>query len=57
LDSARFTEPERYIRWPLAGPRDFLDRKRELRTTLQSLVSRDLAEKLERALLDARDGS
>jgi CRP-like cAMP-binding protein len=43
-----FTEPGRYICWPLSNIRSFMDKRPELRTTLQSLVNRDLAAKLER---------
>ncbi|HEY6368473.1 MAG TPA: cyclic nucleotide-binding domain-containing protein [Candidatus Binatia bacterium] len=45
---ATFTEPGRYMCWPLYNIRSFLDRRPELRGTLQSLVNRDLAGKLER---------
>jgi CRP-like cAMP-binding protein len=41
-----FTEPARYIRWSLANLRSFIDKRPELRVTLQGLVSRDLADKL-----------
>jgi hypothetical protein len=34
--------------WPLYNIRKFLDKRPELRVTLQSLVNRDLAAKLER---------
>jgi CRP-like cAMP-binding protein len=44
---ARFTEPARYMCWPLSNLRSFLDKRPELRTTLQGLVNRDLAGKLE----------
>jgi CRP-like cAMP-binding protein len=45
---ASFIEPGRYICWPLYNIRSFLDKKPELRVTLQNLVNRDLAAKLER---------
>jgi CRP-like cAMP-binding protein len=45
---ATFTEPARYMSWPLSNIRSFLDKRPELRVTLQSLVNRDLAAKLER---------
>jgi CRP-like cAMP-binding protein len=45
---ATFTEPGRYMCWPLYNIRKFLDKRPELRVTLQSLVNRDLAAKLER---------
>jgi CRP-like cAMP-binding protein len=45
---ATFTESARYMSWPLYNLRSFLDRKPELRAKLQSLVNRELAEKLER---------
>jgi hypothetical protein len=35
------------LRWSLGDLRAFLDRRPELRATLQSLVNRDLAVKLE----------
>lgn len=41
-----FTEPARYMRWSLANLRRFMDTRPELRVTLQGLVNRDLAEKL-----------
>jgi hypothetical protein len=47
---ATFTGPARYMCWPLGNIRTFLDRRPELRVTLQSLVNRDLAGKLEAAL-------
>jgi CRP-like cAMP-binding protein len=45
--SASFTAAGRYIRWPLANLRTFLDAKPELREAIHALVSRDLADKLE----------
>jgi hypothetical protein len=47
---AAFTGRARYICWPLSGIRAFLDRRPELRVTLQGLVNRDLAGKVERLL-------
>ena len=44
---AVFTESARYLRWSLGNLRAFLDRRPELRATLQGLVNRDLAVKLE----------
>ena len=44
---ATFTEPARYMCWSLSNLRSFLDKRPELRATLQSLVNRDLAGKLE----------
>jgi CRP-like cAMP-binding protein len=41
-----FTGPARYMAWPLVVLRRFVDRRPELRVTLQGLVSRDLAAKL-----------
>jgi CRP-like cAMP-binding protein len=41
-----FTEPARYMRWSLANLRRFMDARPDLRVTLQGLVNRDLAEKL-----------
>ena len=43
---AAFTEPARYMCWPLQELRTFLDKKPELRITLQGLVNRDLAQKV-----------
>src|SRR5262249_57014114 len=45
-----FTEPARYMSWPLASLRAFVVKRPELRVTLQGLVNRDLAGKLERLL-------
>jgi CRP-like cAMP-binding protein len=47
---ATFTEPARYMSWPLPSLRAFMDKRPDLRVALQSLVSRDLAGKLERLL-------
>ena len=44
---ASFAEPARYFSWPLASIRAFLDKRPDLRLTLQSLVNRDLASKVE----------
>ncbi|MCE3242509.1 MAG: hypothetical protein K0Q83_3016 [Deltaproteobacteria bacterium] len=41
-----FTEPARYMRWSLPNLRRFMDTRPDLRMTLQGLVNRDLAEKL-----------
>jgi CRP-like cAMP-binding protein len=43
---AVFTEPTRYFRWPVNGIRSFLEKRPDLRIALQSLVNRDLAEKI-----------
>jgi CRP-like cAMP-binding protein len=45
--NATFTETARYMCWPLSNIHSFLDKRPELRVTLQSLVNRDLAAKLE----------
>jgi CRP-like cAMP-binding protein len=45
---AAFTGPGRYMRWPLSSLRTFIDRRPELRVTLQGLVNQDLAGKVER---------
>jgi hypothetical protein len=45
--SASFVDSGRYIRWPLADVRAFLDKRPDLRRIMQNLVSRDLAGKLE----------
>jgi hypothetical protein len=46
----RFIEPARYMRWSLPSLRRFMDKRPDLRVTLQGLVNRDLAGKLERLL-------
>jgi CRP-like cAMP-binding protein len=43
-----FTERARYMRWSLPSLRRFMDTRPDLRVTLQALVNRDLAEKLNR---------
>jgi hypothetical protein len=45
-----FTEPARYMRWSLPNLRAFMDKRPDLRVTLQQLVNRDLAGKLEKLL-------
>jgi hypothetical protein len=45
-----FTEPARYMRWSLPSLRRFMDKRPDLRVTLQGLVNRDLAGKVERLL-------
>jgi hypothetical protein len=50
---AAFSESGRYIRWPLASLRVFLDKNPQLRVTMQSLVNRDLAQKIEIAISGA----
>jgi CRP-like cAMP-binding protein len=45
-----FTDPARYIRWSLPNLRRFIDKRPDLRVTLQGLVNRDLARKLETVL-------
>jgi hypothetical protein len=45
--NASFSEPGRYICWPLSNLRAFMDKRPELRVTLQSLVNQDLARKLQ----------
>jgi Popeye protein conserved region len=45
-----FTEPARYMRWSLPSLRRFVDKRPDLRVTLQGLVNRDLAGKLERLM-------
>ena len=44
---ATFTEAARYISWPVESLRTFADKRPDLRVTLQALVSRDLARKVE----------
>ena len=41
-----FTEPARYMHWSLSSLRRFVDMRPDLRTALQGLISRDLAQKL-----------
>jgi hypothetical protein len=45
-----FTEPARYMRWSLPSLRRFMDKRPDLRVTLQGLVNRDLAVKVERLM-------
>ena len=45
-----FTEPARYMRWSLPNLRTFMDKRPDLRVTLQGLVNRDLSGKLEKLL-------
>ena len=45
-----FAEPARYMRWSLPSLRRFVDNRPNLRVTLQGLVNRDLARKLETVL-------
>lgn len=45
-----FTEPARYMSWSLPNLRGFIEKRPDLRVTLQSLVSRDLSRKLEALL-------
>lgn len=47
---ATFAEAARYICWPLYSIRSFLDKRPELRVTLQALANQDLAKKLEAML-------
>jgi hypothetical protein len=41
-----FIEPARYMHWSLSSLRRFVDMRPDLRTALQGLISRDLAQKL-----------
>jgi hypothetical protein len=52
---ATFTRTARYMCWPLQSIRSFMDRRPDLRVTLQGLVNRDLALKLEQ-VISARAG-
>lgn len=45
-----FAEPARYLRWSLPSLRKFIENRPDLRITLQGLVNRDLARKLETVL-------
>jgi CRP-like cAMP-binding protein len=47
---AAFTGAARYMCWPLHNLRSFLDKRPELRVTLQGLVNRDLSRKLDALL-------
>jgi len=47
---ATFAETARYMSWPLHSIRSFLDKRPELRVTLQGLANQDLAKKLEAML-------
>jgi CRP-like cAMP-binding protein len=47
---AAFTEPGRYMSWPLPSLSKFLDKRPELRVALQRLASHDLAAKVERLM-------
>jgi Popeye protein conserved region len=51
-----FTEPARYMCWPLSSLRSFTDKRPDLRVTLQRLVNRDLAEKLTLAVREREGG-
>lgn len=48
---ARFTGSARYMSWPVASLRTFIDKRPDLRVALQGMVSRDLAGKLERLIV------
>ena len=47
-----FTEPARYMRWSVSSLRRFVDMRPNLRVTLQGLINRDLAEKLNMSVKD-----
>ena len=48
---ATFAGSARYMSWPVASLRTFIDRRPDLRVALQGLVNRDLAWKLERLMV------
>jgi CRP-like cAMP-binding protein len=50
-----FTEPARYMRWSLSSLRRFMDMRPDLRTALQGLISRDLAQKLNTVIQNPGD--
>jgi len=50
-----FTEPARYMHWSLSSLRRFLDMRPDLRTALQGLISRDLAQKLNTVIQNQGD--
>jgi CRP-like cAMP-binding protein len=52
---ATFTRTARHMCWPLESIRSFMDRRPDLRATLQALVNRDLALKLGQ-VMSARSG-
>jgi hypothetical protein len=47
---AWFSEPARFMCWPLAELRRFIDKRPDLRVSLQGLANRDLAQKLAASL-------
>jgi hypothetical protein len=47
---AAFSEPGRYMSWPLASLRKFTDKRPELRVALQRLANQDLATKVARLM-------
>jgi Popeye protein conserved region len=51
-----FTEPARYMHWSLSSLRRFVDMRPDLRTALQGLISRDLAQKLNTVIQKQGDG-
>jgi hypothetical protein len=51
------SESTRYLCWPLAGIRAFLDRKPELRSTLAQLTNQELARKMLQAASSPPDSS
>ena len=50
-----FTEPARYMHWSLSSLRRFVDMRPDLRTALQGLISRDLAQKLNTVIQNQGD--
>ena len=50
-----FTEPSRYMHWSLSSLRRFVDVRPDLRTALQGLISRDLAQKLNTVIQNQGD--
>jgi hypothetical protein len=50
---ARFVEPARYMRWPIATLRTFIDKRPDLRDALLRGVNRDLARKLSTLVVTA----
>lgn len=47
---ATFVETARYMCWPINNMRGFLDKKPDLRVTLQRLMIQDIAKKLEQVV-------
>jgi hypothetical protein len=53
--AAIFVEPGRYIRWPVAALREFVNKRPDIRVTLLRFINTDLARKVERLALPGTD--